>query len=647
MDMIKKIATMLLAAIMAICCTVAFTACGSGGNETGDEIGGGVIGGDTHEHTFSDQWSNDETYHWHAATCEHTDEVSDKAEHTIENGACTVCSYKQLMESLEYTLSDDGTAYSVSGIGSITETDISIPSEYNGRPVTSIDDTAFYNRRSLTSVTIPNSVTSIGKSAFYGCTSLNSVRITDIAAWCRIDFKGASSNPLYYAHNLYLNNELVSDLTIPSSVTRIDQYAFYYCESITSVTIPSSVTWIDQSAFFGCNALNSVFITDIVAWCRIDFKDASSNPLYYAHNLYLNNELVTNLIIPSLIIGRLTSIRRYAFYGCTSLTSVTIPSGVTSIGQYAFSDCTSLTNITIPSSVTRIDSYTFSGCTSLTSINIPSSVTRISGATFIGCTSLTSVAIPDSVTGIGEHAFYGCTSLSSITIPSSVTGIGKEAFRKCRLTSVTIPSGVKIINNGVFRDCNSLQSVTVEGDVTNIGDYAFARCSSLKSITIPSSVMGIGMHAFLYCTSLNSVRITDIAAWCCIGFGDSSYSNPLYYAKNLYFNNELVTDLTIPNSVTQIDSYTFRSCTSLTSIVIPSSVTSIGTHAFSGCSSLTSVYYGGTAEQWTAISIYDGNFSLTTTRYYYSETNPFEGAGAVTEGNYWHYVDGVPTVWAK
>ena len=302
----KKTAITLLTAIITICCMIVFAACGSGCNDLGGEdyeIGsdsngsGGVndeIGGDTHEHTFSKQWSNDETYHWHAATCEHTSEVRDKAEHTFANGVCTVCSYRQPTAGLKYTLSYDGSKYSVSGIGTATETEISIASTYKGKPVTgiadyafsikskltsvaipsgvtSIGEEAFSSCTSLTSVTIPSGVTSIGEDAFRGCDSLNGVYITDIAAWCGIDFRDYDSNPLYYAHNLYLNNELVTDLTIPSSVTSIGDWTFSYCTSITNVTIPSGVTSIGQSAFGYCMALDGVYITDIDAWCGIDF----------------------------------------------------------------------------------------------------------------------------------------------------------------------------------------------------------------------------------------------------------------------------------------------------------------------------------------------------------------------------------------
>ena len=128
----------------------------------------------------------------------------------------------------------------------------------------SIWDYAFSGCSGLTSVTIPNSVTSIGDYAFSGCSDLTSVYISDIAAWCNIDFKSGSSNPLSHAHHLYLNGEEVKDLVIPNSVTSIGDLAFYDCSGLTSVTIPNSVTSIGDYAFWGCSGLTSVTIPNSV-----------------------------------------------------------------------------------------------------------------------------------------------------------------------------------------------------------------------------------------------------------------------------------------------------------------------------------------------------------------------------------------------
>ncbi|MEE0053233.1 MAG: leucine-rich repeat domain-containing protein, partial [Prevotella sp.] len=197
-----------------------------------------------------------------------------------------------------------------------------------------------------------------------------------------------------------------------------------------------------------------------------------------------------------------------AFSGCSSLTSLDIPSSVTSIGGRAFSGCSSLTSLDIPSSVTSIGSDAFSGCSSLTSLEIPSSITSIGDYTFRNFSSLTSLKIPSSVTSIGNCAFDGCSSLTSLDIPSSVTSIGYSAFNNCRgLTSLEIPSSVTSIGDNAFDGCTSLVSVVMPNNVKIIGVGVFAHCSSLKHITIPSSINFIAPFLFWGCSSLENIEI--------------------------------------------------------------------------------------------------------------------------------------------
>ena len=286
--------------------------------------------------------------------------------------------------TIYYNYINDGTELAVTFRGGSYD---SYSKEYSGNVV--IPEEVTYMNRT-------RKVTSIGDYAFRGCSGLTSV-------------------------------------TIGNSVTSIGDYAFYECSGLTSVVIPNSVTSIGDSAFYECRGLKKVIVKDIAAWCGIKFGGSESNPLYYAHHLYSDeNTEITNLIIPNSV----TSIGRDAFYRCTGLTSITIPNSVTSIGNSAFGDCTGLTSITIPNSVTSIGNSAFWGCSGLTSVTIPNSVTSIGEDAFEYCSALTSITIPNSVTSIGKSAFGDCTGLTSVTIPNSVTSIGSGAFNCENLATV-------------------------------------------------------------------------------------------------------------------------------------------------------------------------------------------------------------------
>ena len=284
-----------------------------------------------------------------------------------------------------------------------------------------------------------------------------------------------------------------------------------------------------------------------------------------------------------------TSIGDSAFYGCSGLTSITIPNSVTSIQFGAFYGCSGLISITIPNSVTTIYGSTFYGCSGLTSVTIPNSVSYIEDWAFYYCSGLTSVTIPNSVTYIGRYAFSHCSGLTSIDVASgnthysSIDGVlynyAQDTLIQCpgAKTSVTIPNSVTSIGSWAFFYCSGLTSVTIPNSVTSIERSAFSYCSGLTSVTIPNSVTSIGNSAFYYCSGLTSVTIPNSVSY----IEDWAFS----YCSGL-------TSVTIPNSVTSIVRRTFEGCSGLTSITIPNSVTSIGDNAFKGCSGLTSVTIG-------------------------------------------------------
>ena len=451
--------------------------------------------------------------------------------------------------------------------------------------VTSIGNYAFNECSSLTTINIPKAVTSIGRMAFYDCTSLETVHIRDLEAWCKVSFDGEYANPLKYSGKLYLNGEILTDLVIPESITAIGDYSFMGCTSIETVTLHDSVTSIGQQAFENCTSLNAVYISDITAWCNIDFERFDSNPLYYAKTLYLNNKPVTDLVIPNSI----TKINNSAFINCTSITKLTIPDSVTSIGVDAFNDCDYLVSVTMGDSVKIIDRYAFYGCDSLTDITISDSVTSIGDRALAKCVSLTNIVIPDSVKTMGGWVFYGCDSLESVTLGNSVEMISAFAFENCSsLKSLSIGRSVNTIGSYAFANCTSLTDFIIPDSVIYIRSYAFNNCNALESVTVGTALEFVDEYAFSGCNSLTSVHTKDLDSWCSIEFYDY-HANPLYYAKNLYLNGELVSDLVFPDFTWNISSVAFYGCTSLKSVTFSDSNEIIGSRAFQNCTSLETV----------------------------------------------------------
>ena len=280
--------------------------------------------------------------------------------------------------------------------------------------VTAIGDWAFSGCNSLTSITIPEGVTSIGKYAFYGCDSLKDAYITDLAAWCRIDFANDSATPMPYAKNIWLDGQKLVSVTVPEGVTEVKAYTFCGFKDLIQVTIPESVTTIGD----------------------------------------------------------------YAFSYCSRLTGITIPAGVTSIGGSAFSGCRSLSSITIPESVTTIGSSAFFGCSSLSSITIPEGVTAIGGGAFRFCDRLTAVYITDLAAWCGiafgdetanplyqaENLYLNGELMETLELPEGVTVIRQGLFRNATcIQRVALPKGLKGVVANAFYGCRNIQEVFYAG----------------------------------------------------------------------------------------------------------------------------------------------------------------------------------------
>ena len=277
--------------------------------------------------------------------------------------------------------------------------------------------------------------------------------------------------------NAFENNDGLTEIHIPDSVTKIGNCAFAGCSGLKEIQIPDSVTKIGEGAFYECSELTEIHIPDSV-----------------------------------------TKIGADAFRECSGLSEIHIPDGVTEIGYCTFYGCSGLSEIHIPDGVTKIGEGAFGGCSGLTEIHIPDSVTQIGDGAFAGCSGLTEIHIPDSVTEIGERAFAVGSGLGIISVSSSNKKydsrldcnaiIETEAsiiIAGCK--SSTIPDGVTQIADGAFARCSGLTEIHIPNSVKGIGKRAFARCSGLTEIHIPDSVTKIGEYAFQGCSGLKTIVI--------------------------------------------------------------------------------------------------------------------------------------------
>ena len=553
--------------------------------------------------------------------------------------------------------------YNCSGLTSMT-----IPDS-----VTTIGSYAFYGCSGLTSVTIPDGVTSIGYSAFSGCSGLRDVTVPQYVLDRRINnvFSSAYSSITNVSYSSVITNigssafsscSGLTSVTIPNSVTSIGGSAFSGCSGLTSVTIPNSVTNIGNSAFSDCSGLTSITLPFVGSrrgnsgtsdsvfgyiFGTSYYTGGKQTYQYYSSGNYsyycIPTDLKTVTITDETVLGY------GAFYGCSGLTSVTIPDSVTSIGDRVFYNCSGLTSVTIPDSVTSIGDSAFSGCSGLASVTIPDSVTSIGGSAFYNCSGLTGVTIGSGVTDIAANAFEGCDGvtikslaesgaegmriegdwllayvgdapaevtvpegvkhiapfafsaqydLEVVHLPSTLVTIGCGAFRDCfGINEVTIPDSVEAIRDGAFENCTFLEIVNMGKGLKTIGQAAFRNCSMLIDLECFDGLESVGAAAFDSCWRMLSVylppSVTNVAAG---AFADCNHISGVCVPMGLKplgvmfpsAGNSIV-DVWLPPNTTNLLINAFSNLSSMAEMYLPADVTEIPDGAFYGCAKMTNV----------------------------------------------------------
>ena len=539
---------------------------------------------------------------------------------------------------------DGSTAYvgaSASATGAITILD-KITVAATDYAVTEIQGDAFRSNTSITSVSLPSSLLEIGSNAFRGCTGLATLDIPN------------SVTTLY--SSAFRECSGLITITIGTGVTKIEADVFFQCANVTDVYMNAdcaALTWNEADHDdFKYDGTTVCHVTDAAPWkakfgtvVNVIFRDASSVPFSYSYNdgthtLTLSgNESMPNYdfnttpwysyrdeITTVVIEDGVPNIGSFAFYECSGVTSLTIPSSVTYLANSAFQN-SGLTSLTIPNTVTSIGNSIFRDCSALTTVTIGSGITSgLMGDQFYGCTNLTTLAVDEGSTTYKAvdgmllskdgTKFICCPQTkTSVTIPASVTSINTYAFYKVNgLTTITVPDNVTVINNEAFYYCTGLTTVSIGNGLSALYGSSFDYCSSLTTVNFGTGLTSFNGAAFKDCNNLSTVTIAPENT-------SLKTSNNLILSKDgtiFYWCPRAISSLVIPNTVTEIESEAARYCINLTALVIPQSVTTIQPRAFRDCTGLTTITIGSGV---TSIGK-DAFFRTTATENVYCYANP-------------------------
>lgn len=418
----------------------------------------------------------------------------------------------------------------------------------------------FFNCDSLTEITIPKSLISASDNTYNYTTNWSTYRgeFRNCDNLKRIVFEeGSKTVPEYIC---YGSN--VEEITIPDSVTSINNKAFYNCDGIINIKMPSNLLYIGENAFTSCDNLTGFSLPN--------------NKITIDAEAFSYCKAIEELILPA----NVETIGYGAFGNCTGLKKLELSGNLKEINNRSFANCTGLTELKIISDIESSGSA-FEGCNNITKVEFAEGVTRTPDSICSSMKSLNVVVLPKSLTEIGRSSFYDCDSLTEIALPDSVELIDDYAFSNCDgLINIELPAELVKIGGLAFNECKNLESVTFNDKLETICGSAYSACPKLNNLIIPDSVKTIGQEAFSDCTGLEEI---------CISEGLENLGTGVFY------NCISLQKVNLPSSLKYLPGETFQNCTSLIEIFIPSSITAGNTNSsygdFEGCTNLKKIEF--------------------------------------------------------